>query len=87
MQPAKLDDNSPGARIYRLLKDRGDWTSNIDIVAETRVIAPSTWVSAIRMRLAQEPWRGECVPPSKLIGGVHHYRIEQVKQGQLELCG
>lgn len=86
MQPAKLDDGSPGARVYAYLSERrGQWVSNLELATETKVLAVSTWVSAVRKRLEQEPWRKEVMEPAAVIDGQHHYRLSVV-DGQMELA-
>ena len=84
MQPAKLTGNGPGARIYRyLVAQDGRWVSNIELIRAEPCLALSTHVSAVRLRLTQEPWHGEVCPEACVIDGVHHYRIERVGQTEL----
>lgn len=85
MQPARLDDDSPAARIYRYLSERpNEWVPNTDLVHAVPCIALSTHISAIRKRLVAEPERREVMEPARVFDGEHCYRLSFVT-GQMEL--
>lgn len=86
MNPANIDNPETSAgRVYRVLKERGDWVDGYKLTHYARVTAVSTWVSAIRLRLTLEPDRREAVEVRRTKHG-WEYRIVRIERaGMMEL--
>ena len=87
MNPANIDNPVTSAgRVYRILKERGDWVDGYRLTHHACVTAVSTWISSIRLRLTLEPDRCEAVEVRRTKRG-WEYRIVKVERaGQMELA-